>query len=138
MGRICDDFVTILFLKICQKIASGATGRGRTGGKAVVWASRGKPWRQHPTAPGCVGSNDETLRVWDLESGQTIRSLEGHRRPVKAVAVTPDGRCAISGWHDGTLRHGPNHPNLARDLSNVAQLLQATNRQRGQLQTGIH
>jgi len=83
-------------------------------------------------------SDDRTLRVWDLESGQTIRSLEGHRRPVKAVAVTPDGRCAISGWHDGTLRHGPNHPNLARDLSNVAQLLQATNRQRGQLQTGIH
>jgi len=50
------------------------------------------------------GSFDRTLRLWDLESGQTIRILEGHRDSVWAVAVTPDGRRAVSASGDQTLR----------------------------------
>jgi WD40 repeat protein len=37
------------------------------------------------------GSCDETLRVWDLRSGQMLCTLEGHEDSVFAVAVTPDG-----------------------------------------------
>ena len=33
-----------------------------------------------------------------------IRTFEGHTDWVHAVALTPDGRCAISGSWDGTLR----------------------------------
>src|SRR5260370_40933831 len=47
---------------------------------------------------------DQTLRVWDLESGQTLRTLQGHTEAVKAVAVTPDGRRAVSASDDRTLR----------------------------------
>ena len=36
-------------------------------------------------------SGDGTLRVWDLDSGQSLCTLEGHTRSVRAVAVTPDG-----------------------------------------------
>jgi WD40 repeat protein/serine/threonine protein kinase len=50
------------------------------------------------------GSWDRTLRVWDLESGQSIRKLEGHTDWVNAVAVTPDGNRAISASADRTLR----------------------------------
>jgi hypothetical protein len=50
------------------------------------------------------GSEDQTLGVWDLESGQTLRTLEGHKGWVSAVAVTPDGRRAVSGSKDQTLR----------------------------------
>jgi WD40 repeat protein len=50
------------------------------------------------------GSGDRTLRLWDLESGQTILRLEGHTDPVKAVAVIPDGRRAVSASNDRTLR----------------------------------
>jgi WD40 repeat protein len=50
------------------------------------------------------GSEDQTLRVWDLESGQTLRTLQGHKDVVSAVAVTPDGRRAVSGSDDATLR----------------------------------
>ena len=32
-------------------------------------------------------SLDKTLRVWDLESGQSIRTLEGHSRRVTGVAI---------------------------------------------------
>ena len=42
-------------------------------------------------------SYDKTLKVWDLESGHLLRSLEGHTWEVNAVAVTPDGRQIVSG-----------------------------------------
>ena len=43
------------------------------------------------------------MRVWDLATGQA-RTLEGHGGWVLAVAVTPDGRTAVSGSRDGTVR----------------------------------
>jgi WD40 repeat protein len=39
-----------------------------------------------------------------LSSGQTIRTLEGHTDWIFAVAVTPDGRRAVSVSKDRTLR----------------------------------
>jgi len=50
------------------------------------------------------GSSDSTLRVWDLEIGQTLTTLQGHTQGVRAVAITPDGRRAVSGSWDYTLR----------------------------------
>jgi len=50
------------------------------------------------------GSNDKTLRVWDLETGACLRTLEGHRDWVNSVSVSPDGRRAVSGSADKTLR----------------------------------
>jgi WD40 repeat protein len=47
---------------------------------------------------------NKTLRLWDLESGRTLRTLKGHTSKVKAVAVTPDGCRAVSGSDDKTLR----------------------------------
>jgi hypothetical protein len=44
------------------------------------------------------------LRVWDLASGQTLRTLEGHTDTVYACAISPDGRTALSASRDGTLR----------------------------------
>jgi small GTP-binding protein len=50
------------------------------------------------------GSADKTLRVWDLESRRTVATLEGHTGSVYGVAVSPDGRRAVSASGDGTLR----------------------------------
>ena len=47
---------------------------------------------------------DNTLRIWDLESGESLRTLEGHTDSVNAVAVTSDGRRAVSASWDNTLR----------------------------------
>jgi len=49
-------------------------------------------------------SNDRTLKVWDLETGEQIRTLEGHTDWVRAVAVTNDGARAISASDDKTLK----------------------------------
>jgi hypothetical protein len=58
-----------------------------------------------PDGRSAVSASDyNTLRVWDLESGQTVRTLRGHTNSVEAVAVTPDGRCAVSASNDRTLR----------------------------------
>jgi len=47
---------------------------------------------------------NQTLRLWDFESGKTIHTLEGHTNSVWAVAVTADGRRAVSASWDETLR----------------------------------
>jgi WD40 repeat protein len=50
------------------------------------------------------GGNDQTLRIWDLESGECLRILKGHTNDITCVSVTPDGRWAVSGSRDRTLR----------------------------------
>jgi WD40 repeat protein len=44
------------------------------------------------------------LRVWDTEGHQAPRVLEGHTDSVNAVALTADGKRAVSGSDDNTLR----------------------------------
>jgi len=42
-------------------------------------------------------SRDKTLRFWDLETGKEVRCLRGPSAPVPCVAVSPDGKVALSG-----------------------------------------
>jgi WD40 repeat protein len=50
-------------------------------------------------------SSDTTLKVWDLDTGRDVRTLEGHSEEVfSGVAVTPDGKRAVSASADKTLR----------------------------------
>jgi hypothetical protein len=49
-------------------------------------------------------SVDTTLKVWDLESGRELRTLQGHSESVRGVAVSPDGRRAVSASWDKTLK----------------------------------
>ena len=50
------------------------------------------------------GSADETLKLWDLATGEEIRTFSGHKRSVNSVAFSPDGRKALSGSADKTLK----------------------------------
>jgi WD40 repeat protein len=50
------------------------------------------------------GSDDRTVKMWDLETGREVRSLEGHQGAVHSVKVTPDGLYAVSGSSDKTIR----------------------------------
>ena len=49
-------------------------------------------------------SDDCTLRVWDLDSGACLATLQRHAQKVWGVAVMPDGRRAVSASSDRTLR----------------------------------
>ena len=44
------------------------------------------------------------MRVWDLSTGRCTAVLEGHTDWVNSVALSGDGRTAISGSEDSTVR----------------------------------
>jgi WD40 repeat protein len=51
------------------------------------------------------GGWDDSVRLWDVASGQQTRRLEAHRGMVAAVAFSPHGKVLASrGGLDGTLR----------------------------------
>ena len=53
-------------------------------------------------------SLDETIRVWDVESGQQAAdALMGHTDDVNSVVYSPDGQRIVSGSTDGTVRVWP-------------------------------
>ncbi|MGB8735615.1 MAG: caspase family protein [Rhodomicrobium sp.] len=50
------------------------------------------------------GSDDNTLKLWDVESGRELRSFVGHAERLTHVGFSADGRLALSGSFDGTLK----------------------------------
>jgi WD40 repeat protein len=50
------------------------------------------------------GSLDDTLKLWDVATGNEIRTLAGHTNTVLSVAFSPDGKAALSGSADNTLK----------------------------------
>ena len=50
------------------------------------------------------GSEDNTIRLWDLASGDCVRVYEGHAGSVRAVSIDCDGDWLLSGGDDRTLR----------------------------------
>ena len=48
-----------------------------------------------------TASRDLTLRLWDLAKGQQVLCMRGPSLPIACVAVSPDGRQALSGGGNG-------------------------------------
>ena len=51
-----------------------------------------------------TGSEDSNIRLWDIESGELVRTLAGHQGPVLSVAWSGAGRWLASGAADQTVR----------------------------------
>jgi hypothetical protein len=51
-----------------------------------------------------TGSSDNTLRLWEVETGKAERVFKGHTDAVRCLAVSSDGRQILSGSKDGTVR----------------------------------
>lgn len=54
-----------------------------------------------PPQQALSAGSDGLLRLWDLQTGEEIRQLRGHRDRVYSLAVSPDGSRALSGSEDG-------------------------------------
>jgi len=50
------------------------------------------------------GSADKTIKIWDFEKGEEIRTLRGHQKHVSSVFVTPDKKHIVSGSFDKTIK----------------------------------
>ncbi|KAF5337789.1 hypothetical protein D9758_016297 [Tetrapyrgos nigripes] len=50
------------------------------------------------------GSDDKTIRIWNVETGEEEKKLEGHSRLVRSVAFSADGQRVVSGSEDKTIR----------------------------------
>ena len=63
---------------------------------SISWSPDGK---QIATA-----SFDKTIRIWDASTGDVIRSLIGHTRPVRGIAYSPDGSKIATCSEDRTVK----------------------------------
>ncbi|MDH6104584.1 trypsin-like peptidase domain-containing protein [Anabaenopsis tanganyikae CS-531] len=50
------------------------------------------------------GSDDDTIKLWDVATGTSIATLTGHSSWVNSVAFSPDGKTLASGSWDGTIK----------------------------------
>jgi WD40 repeat protein len=50
------------------------------------------------------GSQDRTLKLWDVEKGCCIKTLQGHQSWIRACAISRDRSILISGSSDGMIK----------------------------------
>jgi len=51
-----------------------------------------------------TGSMDATMRLWDLNLGNSVRLFRGHEKDVNSVAFSADNRQIVSGSRDKTIK----------------------------------
>jgi WD40 repeat protein len=50
------------------------------------------------------GSEDQTVKLWNICTGQCVQTLQGHTHWVQSVAFSRDGKTLASGSWDGTIK----------------------------------
>jgi WD40 repeat protein len=50
------------------------------------------------------GSDDQTVKLWDITTGKCLKTLQGHTSWVNSVAISPDGTTLVSGSADRTIK----------------------------------
>jgi len=50
------------------------------------------------------GSVDNTMRLWRVDQGQLLRTMQGHPFPILSLKFTPNGAILVTGSMDGQIR----------------------------------
>lgn len=103
------DQTACLWDALSQDASELRTFRHDTGG---VWAAalspdgrfavtgEGETWKNG----GWVAGKDFALRLWNLQTGELVRRMEGLANPVRSLRFFPDGKSLLSGSQDHTVR----------------------------------
>lgn len=88
----------------CRRI----TGKSDCGRLRKASSARWIFWRKVRSSPQplrpVTGSDDTTVKFWNVETGQVVQTLTGHTQRIYALAFTADGRTLLTGSLDGTAR----------------------------------
>lgn len=57
-----------------------------------AWGRPGGIGRQDLREIAASGSYDETARLWRVQTGECIKTLQGHSNWINSVAFSPDGQ----------------------------------------------
>ena len=64
---------------------------------------------------------DQTVRLWNVNTGRLLHTLTGHTNDIMSVAFSPDGNTLASGSWDGTIRlWNPRNGKLKRTVTEHA------------------
>ena len=66
-------------------------------------------------------SADNTVRVWDAQTGEALRTLRGHQDEVYRVQFSPDDRMIASGGRDDTVKLWQPTSKLGADPNDLAE-----------------
>jgi WD40 repeat protein/serine/threonine protein kinase len=51
-----------------------------------------------------TGGRDNSLKIWNSDTGKNVSTLKGHTRDVQSVAISNDGEYIVSGSRDQTIK----------------------------------
>ncbi len=81
---------------------------GGTGAEVDLFTGHVRPVTSVAFSPDgatlASGSQDATLRLWDVVAGQLQATLEGHQGPIASVAFSPEGATLASAGGERTFR----------------------------------
>lgn len=114
----CDEVLCVAFSPDGKILASGGAKNDKT---IKVWylaENKFLTLKSHSQELGGIhsiafhpdgkqiasGSTDKTIKIWQLSSGQELRTLTGHSDDVFSVTFSPDGKQIASGSKDKTVK----------------------------------
>jgi len=50
------------------------------------------------------GSEDNSIKIWDIKTGRILKLLEGHTDSVTSVVISSDGKLIVSGSYDNSIK----------------------------------